>query len=370
VRYRARNAYGWGPYSATAAILAAQAPEPPPAAPEILAVSDTDIQVRLALGIGSGGSPVTALSLEINGGGTSNDAFSAVSSYDPAAMQEAHTLNIIDDGLVHGSIYKLRYRASNAEVGFGPYSDVVLVALNSVPPAPPSPARVESDCSNTSIAVSWPSSEPSPALEGNRITGYKLYAAREGSNIFSLVYDGTGFPQVTSTVIAGLAPGDLYDLRVSAMNFNGEGPASAVALRTYSCVPPSGLRAPVRVPAESTASTITLSWSEPEATGGCPITGYALYRNDPSQANPAEGLEVWVEANSDYDTNIRDKPQLFRATVTNFPGGSTGLAFKFAVEAFNAVGGARGTAASYVLATTPSAPPAAPQVVDEMTSST
>lgn len=41
VRYRARNAYGWGPYSATAAILAAQAPERPPAAPQVLAVSDT-----------------------------------------------------------------------------------------------------------------------------------------------------------------------------------------------------------------------------------------------------------------------------------------------------------------------------------------
>ena len=326
--------------------------------------------MRLGLGIGSGGSPLTALSLEINGGGTSSDDYAEVSTYDGAAMQEVHTLTIVDDSLVLGTIYKLRYRARNAEVGFGPYSDVVLVALNAVPPAPPAPARVESGCTESSIAVSWPSSEPSPALEGNRITGYRLYAAREQSNVYSLVYDGTGFPQATSTVISGLAPGGLYDFRVSALNFNGEGPASAVALRTHSCVPPSGLRAPVRVPAESTASSITLAWEEPEATGGCPITGYAVFRNDPDLADPASGLEVWVEANSAYDTNIRDKPQLFRATVTNYPGGSTGTEFKYVVEAFNAVGGALGTAASFVLATAPSAPQAAPQVVDSMTSST
>lgn len=43
VRYRARNAYGWGPYSAVAAILAAQAPNQPPSSPQVLAVSDTDI---------------------------------------------------------------------------------------------------------------------------------------------------------------------------------------------------------------------------------------------------------------------------------------------------------------------------------------
>jgi len=179
-----------------------------------------------------------------------------------------------------------------------------------------------------------------------------------------------GFPETTSAVVSGLTPGDLYDFKVSASNFNGEGPQSAMALRTHSCLPPSGVRAPVRVAGTSSASTTTLSWEEPEATGGCPITGYALFRSDPDLSDPVDGLEVWVEVNSDSDTNIRDKPQLFEATVTNYPGGSTGKVFKYVLEAYNAVGGTRGTSTSYLLATTPSAPPSAPGVVESMTSST
>jgi hypothetical protein len=104
--------------------------------------------------------------------------------------------------------------------------------------------------------------------------------------------------------------------------------------------------------------------------GGCPVTGYALFRNDPDQADPANGVEVWVEINSVSDTNIRDQPDLFEATATNFAPTDTGKTFKYVLEAFNIVGSSRGTIASYVLATIPSAPPSAPTIVDSMTSST
>ena len=125
----------------------------------------------------------------------------------------------------------------------------------------------------------------------------------------------------------------------------------------------------MRVAETTTASTTTLRWEEPEATGGCPISGYALYRNDPDLSDPVNGVEVWIEVNSDYDTNIRDKPQLFEGTVTNYPVSSTGTIFKYTVEAFNAIGGTRGTSASYLLATLPSAPPLAPGFADGLTSS-
>jgi len=154
VRYRARNAYGWGPYSVTAAILAAQAPAQPPTAPGVVSVSDTDIQVRLDLGVANGGAPITAYSLEINEGGLLNDVFSEVASYDGTASLQLHTLNIVTDSLVYGTIYKLRFRAQNL-VGTGEPSDVTLVALTAVPAAPPTPTRVESSSSETSVAVSW-----------------------------------------------------------------------------------------------------------------------------------------------------------------------------------------------------------------------
>jgi titin len=307
LRYRARNAYGWGAYSATVGILAAQAPGRPPSAPSILSVSDTEIQVQLDLAIANGGAPLTAHVLEINAGGLTDDEYAEVTSYDSAAGLPLHTLEATVDGLDYGTIYKLRYRAENA-LGAGGYSDVTLVALNAVPEAPLTPVRVESGSTETSIAVSWDDMQPDPVLDGNSITGYRLYAAREQSNIYSLVYDGTGFPQIRSAIVSGLTRGDLYDFKVSASNFNGEGARSALALRTHSCVPPTAVKAPVRVAATSSATVATLRWEGPEATGGCPITGYALFRSDPALSDPATGLEVWVEANSAYDTNIRDKP--------------------------------------------------------------
>lgn len=294
LRYRAQNAYGWSEYSPTATILAAQPPEKPSTAPVIVSTSDTQISISLDLDIGNGGAAVTSYALEVNAGGLSNDAFQAVATY--TSGLETHVLDLTADALAYGTIYKLRYRALNVE-GAGEYSDVALVALNSLPAAPATPTRVEAASTETSITVSWGSSQLSPELEGNAITGYRLYAAREHSNIYELVYDGAGYPQVRSFVLSGLTPGEHYEFKVSAINFNGEGPQSTSPLSTYSCTAPVGVSAPVRVAATSTSTTTGLSWAEPAATGGCPLTGYALYRSDPAQADAATGAEVFVEVN-------------------------------------------------------------------------
>jgi len=369
VRYRAKNAYGWSEYSETAIILAAQPPAKPVAAPQTVSTSDTTIQVLLDLDIENGGSPITRYPLEISGGGLSNDVYHEVTTDDGSSGDPLRTLDIILDELDFGTIYKLRYRAENVE-GLGEYSDVALVALNALPVAPSAPTRVDRDCSETSIAVSWTSVQPDPELEGNKIAGYRLYVAEGQSNIFSLVYDGDGYPQITSTVVTNLSTGELYDFKVSAINANGEGPQSSAALRTHSCVAPSEVSAPVRVAALSTMATVTLSWEQPAATGGCPITGYALFRSDPDQSDPANGVEVYVEVNEEGDANIRDQPDLFEATVTNFLEGSAGRDFKYVVEAFNAIGGTTSQPVSYILATTPSPPGTAPEILDSLTSST
>jgi hypothetical protein len=196
-------------------------PAKPPAAPVISSVSDIQIQLVLDVGAGNGGTPITAHSLEINAGGTENDVYSVVTSYDGTAGWTVHTLTV-SDGLVAGTIYKVRYRAQN-DLGYGEYSDVSLFAFNALPSAPAAPTRVDLDCTQTQIAVSWASMEPSPSLSGNTVTGYNLYAAREQSNIFNLVYNGTGFPQIMSTIVTGLTAGDRWDFKVTASNFNGEG---------------------------------------------------------------------------------------------------------------------------------------------------
>lgn len=78
--------------------------------------------------------------------------------------------------MVYATIYKLRYRALNIE-GAGPYSDVKLVALSALPSAVPTPTRVETGCSETSVALSWTDMQPTSEVPGNVITGYKVYAA-------------------------------------------------------------------------------------------------------------------------------------------------------------------------------------------------
>jgi hypothetical protein len=71
--------------------------------------------------------------------------------------------------------------------------------------------------------------------------------------------------------------------------------------------------------AQSSNTSVHLEWSPPEDDGGCPLSGYALYRSDPDAST-----ETWVEANAINDANIRNKPYLTSAAVTNFASGAQG----------------------------------------------
>ena len=67
-------------------------------------------------------------------------------------------------------------------------------------------------------------------------------------------------------------------------------------MTTYACVSPSRMKPLRRV--DSSISSITLSWEEPDDDGGCLIESYAIYRND------GEGGAIDVEVNTDNDSNI------------------------------------------------------------------
>lgn len=84
-------------------------------------------------------------------------------------------------------------------------------------------------------------------------------------------------------------------MRVSALNYNGEGPKS-VPLSIQACVIPSGVPNPVLV--SSTITSITISWGSVENDGGCPITGYAIFRDD------GLGGPITTEVNSVSDPNV------------------------------------------------------------------
>lgn len=69
-------------------------------------------------------------------------------------------------------------------------------------------------------------------------------------------------------LVTDLEPGIRYSFKVSATNFNGDGPTSEIAA-IKSCIAPRGLSAPTLV--TTTATSVELRWSAPEYDGGCPI---------------------------------------------------------------------------------------------------
>ena len=126
----------------------------------------------------------------------------------------------------------------------------------------------------------------------------------------------------------------------------------SLPLQTHACQAPQRMKAPTRV--SSTTSTFTLQWVQPEDNGGCPVLGYAIYRDDGARGS------INVEINTVGDTNVRQKPSLRQVTVNNFPSGSTGLTYAYQVKVFNVVGSSLSETASFALASIPPSPQTAP----------
>lgn len=131
---------------------------------------------------------------------------------------------------------------------------------------------------------------------------------------------------LTSFTADDLQTGGYYKFKISAFNYNGQGPLSD-ELAVYACVAPSKMQMPQRV--SSTDTSLVLSWMAPSDDGGCPILGYAVFIND------GLGGPITTEVNSAIDTNVRDLPSLRQLEITNFPADSAGLVFAFQVQAFN-----------------------------------
>ena len=89
----------------------------------------------------------------------------------------------------------------------------------------------------------------------------------------------------------------LYRFKIQAKNFNGWGTQSDVG-GFFACVTPSDLDTPSII--ETSSNTMTLEWTEPLDDGGCPIIGYALYRDDGITGEPS------IEINTDNDLTIRN----------------------------------------------------------------
>ena len=259
-------------------------------------------------------------------------------------MSATYTV-VAADGL--GSLAELhtfKTLAKNEDGVDSEFSDVLIVKLGAVPAAPNAPTKNLGASGDGEIAVAW------EALAGETlpVLGYKLYSDLGIEGGFQLVFNGTNSPDtllyIMTNVTSSLVP---YGFFVTAVNFNGEGAASSTS-RLRSCTYPRTGRGYFDAPIiESvTSTTIVISWTAPVDNGGCNITSYAIYIEDPDTTE------------AEYDSlNVREKPFLSSYTLDMDSLGKTpGKTYKLSLGVVNRIGEVRSDTVSVLLASVPDTP--------------
>lgn len=180
------------------------------------------------------------------------------------------------------------------------------------------------------------------------VIGYQLERDDGYGGDYITIYNGKNFPNVRQYTASGLIRGLKYNFRVMAINFNGPSDPSSELSVTF-CNAPTGLDPPTLL--KSTNTSLTLQWTAPEDDGGCPVTEYALYRDDGTGTSAP--VDTLVGA-SDFS----GQPSLREYTIT-FSSSDTGSSFKFQLTA-TAVSTVTSEVATFVVAATPDTPTSAP----------
>jgi hypothetical protein len=124
---------------------------------------------------------------------------------------------------------------------------------------------------------------------------YVLYMDDGFNNEPQEVYRGP----LSHAKVAGLIPGAVYTFSVAAVNYNGEGD-SGPAVTLTSCVSPSQVAAPRLL--TTTESSATIRWSPPGDDGGCPISGYKIYRDDGAEGTITAPVTFEASGDAVQDT--------------------------------------------------------------------
>jgi hypothetical protein len=220
-RYKVKNAVGWSGYSPVAYIVA-MSPPGKPLAPEFVSTTNETISLELNFATENNGGPILWHELYRDNGDAGASEIN-VTSYDESSSFDVTTTN--EASLIVGTVYQFKFRAVN-EAGEGEFSDPVSVALARLPEQLSAPVHVKAKSSQTKISISWtPNTNRDSA--GGDVTNFKVYMAEGTGGVFSLVYT-TASASLTGYTATGLTPGQIYRFKVSAVNYNGEGPESSI----------------------------------------------------------------------------------------------------------------------------------------------
>ena len=320
-RVSAINSVGTGLPSSTADATTGTTVPGAPASLTATASGSTTIDLSWSAPDTTGGSAVTGYKIEVSPDGTTNWTDLVA---DTASTAYAHT------GLAAGTTRHYRVSAINS-VGTGlPSSTADATTGTTVPGAPASLSATASG--STTIDLSWTAPD---TTGGSAITGYKIEVSPDGTtNWTDLVADTAS----TAYAHTGLAAGTTRHYRVSAINSVGTGLPSSTANATTATTVPG---APASLTATASGSTtIDLSWSAPDTTGGSAVTGYTI------EVSP-DGTTNWTDLVADTTT-----------TTYAHTGLAAGTTRHYRVSAINANG--TGLPSSTADATTATTVPGAP----------
>ncbi len=200
-RYRVQNLIGYSEYSDVAYIQAVAAPSTPPP-PKFLQATAASITISLTGSADSNGVDVQSYEIWMDPGDDMTSSFQQVTQYGGTAT--TYTLGLADGLGAPGTLYRLKVRAKNEDDVVSEFSDVLVVALGSVPGAPSTPVKNIAASGAGEIAVLW---DP-PAGDTLPILGYRLYSDQGLDSSFSLVFDGRNRPETREFLIANV-PGPL-----------------------------------------------------------------------------------------------------------------------------------------------------------------
>lgn len=167
-RYRVQNVIGYSEYSDVAYIQAVASPSAP-SPPEFVSATDETITINIMMSTDSNGVDVETYELWMDTGDDLTSSFSQITAYD--GLSSAYTM-VSADGLGSpGTLYRLKVRALNEDVIYSDFSEVLVVALGSVPSAPSMPVKKVESSGSGKIALEW-----DPLTGGTLpIYGYRLY---------------------------------------------------------------------------------------------------------------------------------------------------------------------------------------------------
>ncbi len=323
VRVRAQNSEGRSS-AATASARTSRAAVRPPGAPGVVgAVVDVDsIGVVWSPPSSDGGSPVTGYRADLYRGST------RVDRKDVSASAREVTFG----GLAADTAYQFRISARNS----AGTSAAAVGNTRTIPPTknkPSAPRGVGISAGADSVSVAWspPSDDGGAAVTGYRVDLYRGSSRVDRKNVSA---------SARSVTFGGLSADTAYEVRVSAQNSVGRGPAATANARTDT------LRAEARrqesepaIPSEPRSvrvvageNRVAVSWAPPASNGGNPLTGYQieLYRG----STPADSKSTAASTRQTTFTNLDpDTAYTVLVSAKNSQGLSSPTAADFKTDA-------------------------------------